>query len=503
LIFYFFYEKYMQGNFEASIKNKILKKMKTNLLFLALVLFAKTVSAQVSITTNGAAPHASAMLDISSINKGLLLPRMTTAQRTAIAAPAIGLMVFDNNSNSNWLFTASGWSNTSQAGGGFTLPYSQAVNLAGNVFKIENTGSAETMTLGNLGSGAGLNVYTVDGAGININASNNFGMIANSYASSAIYAYNNNDANSLATIRASNTGAGSAIFATADNAKPAIDAENTNNLGTAIKGNSTNHNGILGISGGTSTAGVRGEATGTAGNGIYGIASGTSGVGVYGQGTSSSTGVYGWSNSGTGVKAFSSSGLALDVIGKLKISGGNTNPSAGAVLTSDASGNAVWQNNKIAFRAKGVSSTFIHFPHNVNTRVQWEAEEFDYGSDYFLQVGISTGALSSTFTAPVAGLYHFDAALQYKTTDDSDFFGGSLYLIVNRNGTVVNKVRTEGNVDAATIFVNNSSLVTDLKLLAGDRVYLETWIFNTQEVGGTILGNSEKCYFNGHLVFAD
>jgi hypothetical protein len=40
-------------------------------------------------------PDASAILDISSTNKGLLAPRLTTSQRQAIASPAIGLLVYD------------------------------------------------------------------------------------------------------------------------------------------------------------------------------------------------------------------------------------------------------------------------------------------------------------------------------------------------------------------------------------------------------------------------
>ncbi|HWR33222.1 MAG TPA: hypothetical protein VN451_06845 [Chitinophagaceae bacterium] len=42
-------------------------------------------------------PSASALLDVTSTSKGLLIPRMTGAQRTAIATPAIGLMVIQTN----------------------------------------------------------------------------------------------------------------------------------------------------------------------------------------------------------------------------------------------------------------------------------------------------------------------------------------------------------------------------------------------------------------------
>ena len=52
-------------------------------------------NAQVGIGTNS--PNASAQLDISSTSKGLLLPRLTTAQINAIANPEPGLLVFNTD----------------------------------------------------------------------------------------------------------------------------------------------------------------------------------------------------------------------------------------------------------------------------------------------------------------------------------------------------------------------------------------------------------------------
>jgi hypothetical protein len=44
-----------------------------------------------------AAPDASSILELSSNNKGFLAPRMTTAERSAIATPAPGLLVYDTD----------------------------------------------------------------------------------------------------------------------------------------------------------------------------------------------------------------------------------------------------------------------------------------------------------------------------------------------------------------------------------------------------------------------
>lgn len=71
-------------------------------LIVLLIFISSKMSAQVGIGT--VSPDASSMLDITSTDKGLLIPRMTTAQRGAIANPAAGLMVFDNETNSFWYF---------------------------------------------------------------------------------------------------------------------------------------------------------------------------------------------------------------------------------------------------------------------------------------------------------------------------------------------------------------------------------------------------------------
>jgi hypothetical protein len=66
--------------------------------------------AQVGIGTN--TPDNSAMLEIQTTTKGILFPRMTSVQRTAIATPANGLYVFDTNTKSLWYYNGSFWVNT-------------------------------------------------------------------------------------------------------------------------------------------------------------------------------------------------------------------------------------------------------------------------------------------------------------------------------------------------------------------------------------------------------
>lgn len=80
------------------------------LFFFSLFTFLFTVSrAQVSISSTNILPHSSAMLDVGSTSKGLLMPRLTTTQRTAITGTAKGLMVYDSTTNSVWYYNGTSW----------------------------------------------------------------------------------------------------------------------------------------------------------------------------------------------------------------------------------------------------------------------------------------------------------------------------------------------------------------------------------------------------------
>ena len=59
-------------------------------------LLLKAQNKNVGIGTN--TPDPSAVLDITSNDKGVLIPRMSAAQRMAIAVPAPGLLVYDTDS---------------------------------------------------------------------------------------------------------------------------------------------------------------------------------------------------------------------------------------------------------------------------------------------------------------------------------------------------------------------------------------------------------------------
>ena len=81
--------------------------VKASLIFLSFFIAAKTkAQIGIGITT----PDPSAMLHVQSTDKGILIPRMTAAQRIAIATPAEGLQVYQTDAqNGFWYFTAGQW----------------------------------------------------------------------------------------------------------------------------------------------------------------------------------------------------------------------------------------------------------------------------------------------------------------------------------------------------------------------------------------------------------
>jgi len=74
------------------------------LCLLIMMISVTAIGQNMSINMDGAAPDSSAMLDVTSTTKGLLLPRMTQTERIAITNPATSLMVYQTNSTSGFYF---------------------------------------------------------------------------------------------------------------------------------------------------------------------------------------------------------------------------------------------------------------------------------------------------------------------------------------------------------------------------------------------------------------
>ncbi|MFT3679104.1 MAG: tail fiber domain-containing protein [Ferruginibacter sp.] len=141
--------------------------------FTCFVLLLCTISAQkvfsqnIAINTTGAMPDTSAMLEITSTDKGLLLPRMTTAQMNAIPLPATGLLVFNTSLNvfevnigttlsPNWVplsISTSGWSTTGNAGTNSGTNFIGTTDNNGLSIKTNNTNRVTISNTGLVGIG--------------------------------------------------------------------------------------------------------------------------------------------------------------------------------------------------------------------------------------------------------------------------------------------------------------------------------------------------------------
>jgi hypothetical protein len=491
-------------------------------------------------------PNASALLDITSTSKGLLAPRMNTAQRTGIVSPVKGLLVYDTDLNSLYHFNGSGWATVGGGGGGFSIPFSQTVNTGISAFQVINQGTGaaiEGSTTNEFGVGTfakatgyygwGLNavsnrpgansIYAVADSGIVFHGENNYTgntntlmsllnrgvaktvtlQLVNNSSTSAnmqiagnnlgeqLLVYQTNAANTLPAISVSNSGTGAGVSSVANN-------------GTGVTGTSISGNGIIGTSSSSSSsfAGVYGINNGTQGSGVQGVANFAAGYAVKGE-SNFGTGVYGYSGNNKGVSGSTISGTALygnggsgyglESVGKVKISGGNTSPVSGAVLTSlDASGNAVWKNNRIGFSAEWGSTSLTA---GAATLVNFATQIFDASDNFNTSAAVSN---PNSFIAPLAGFYHFDAAIKINIASGvTNISSGSIYLM--KNG-VVNTIEDYGPPENTAfhsrLYMNFSH---DIYLNAGDIINLKIYQDNATNIAATIL----RGRFSGHLIFAD
>lgn len=124
------------------------------------MLMASSSQAQnIAINETGAQPDTSAMLDISSVNKGLLVPRMTTTQMNAIPLPARGLLIYNtttsafhvNNGTSsapNWVQLATGTvTGIANLNGLTTSTQTFALGTSGTNLAWSSSGSTHTLNV--------------------------------------------------------------------------------------------------------------------------------------------------------------------------------------------------------------------------------------------------------------------------------------------------------------------------------------------------------------------
>lgn len=269
--------------------------MKKIFFLFAVIIVVITASSQnVAINNTGAVADASAMLDISSTSKGILIPRMNTAEKTAIASPARGLMVYDSDTQSFWYWTGLSWKEVLFSGAAIIPTGIAGGDLYGsypspNVGKIQNLDVAfgvpfdkQVMKwdmLNNRWQGQNDSLF-LPYNGIASSSTKLFGVTNNSAINGATAVYGKSGAGS-------GIAPGFSVGVWGDNAN-GTGVMGTSNNGTAVYGYSLNNYGVFGYSGGNNFAGV------------YGSCSSVTGTGVTGDGFGGGTGIYGKANGATG-----------------------------------------------------------------------------------------------------------------------------------------------------------------------------------------------------------
>nr|MCU0376221.1 hypothetical protein [Chitinophagaceae bacterium] len=135
----------------------------------------------------------------------------------------------------------------------------------------------------------------------------------------------------------------------------------------------------------------------------------------------------------------------LDVNGSVRIRGGS--PTPGAVLTSvDENGNAVWKNEKVAFRGASVHGSFQSVPHNTFRKVHFSSESYDYSNGFQATTSSSPSVSMSSFVVPVSGVYHLEVAIDlFLASTFDDFIFTEIAIRVNRSGNIFNALYRSSN----------------------------------------------------------
>ena len=132
-------------------KNKyyLLMKQLTTILFL----FFSAISFAQNVGIGTPTPDASALLHINSTSKGILIPRMTSAEKLLIGTPADGLMVYDTDIKNFWYYdlAAASWKELNTLN---VLP----IGLANNTLRHDGNSWVTDSYVTNTGSKVGVGI---------------------------------------------------------------------------------------------------------------------------------------------------------------------------------------------------------------------------------------------------------------------------------------------------------------------------------------------------------
>jgi hypothetical protein len=172
--------------------------MKKVLLFLMFLITSPVFSQGVGINTDGSSPNTSAILDVKSTSQGVLISRMTEANKNAITSPATGLIIYQTDIVSGfYYYNGTIWVKMSVDGdnikNGTSIQTSANYNIDGN---------------GTLGGDINVNGQDINGSGINGGTSGILRINSNTDVRVAL----DKDANGSQQFEVTNDGGSTSVF---------------------------------------------------------------------------------------------------------------------------------------------------------------------------------------------------------------------------------------------------------------------------------------------------
>ncbi len=141
------------------------------LIFIFFFISFFSYSQGIAINNDGSNPDASAILDIKSTTKGVLISRMTQSQRNSISSPSTGLLIYQtDNTPGFYYYNGSVWvacdTDTDTNSGGTVTSVTAGTGLSGGTITSTGTISMPNVgTAGTYGSATQVPVLTTDAQG--------------------------------------------------------------------------------------------------------------------------------------------------------------------------------------------------------------------------------------------------------------------------------------------------------------------------------------------------
>ena len=450
----------------------------------------------------GESPNGNGIMGISNNVNGIGVTAINNVNGVALVVdgnvringgntnPGVGkVLTSDANGNATWQAFSAGTGN-------FKLPIDTTVDINTTVFRIKNVSPLSVSAIfGESVSGVGIYGSSEKSSGVRGNTSakneaatsgitfadSSFGILGKVHANykdgAGVFgdgSTNNNGVRGKSYNKAGVQGFSEKNYGIYGESKDFIAVQGLSTHMTGVSGESTNGVGVTGLS-------FEGNGAVYGGAGMY---TSKRQFGVMGEAFGQSTGVL--------AKSHGDDAKALVVEGKIKITGTGTSPAEGKVLTSDASGNATWENPyTIAFRASGLKNDIEQtIPDDGGGRkiMFFQVARYNIGNAY--------NAENSIFFPPVAGVYHFNT--------QTDLTGSVAYLKLAikllRNGVISTIAESEVSALENSITITQPSLTTDIALLPNDAVWVEIDQSNNGNSSKNLSALGYKTWFAGHLV---